>query len=300
MSRLRRKNLLTALCIIVITASAPVQSLASSDRVIGAGYIDGIIASADLTPYDRDMLKAAYDRAVRSGIPAEDAGIIISRGLSNKAAPLQIETLISVPVAIQEKGMSSRAVLERIQQGLAKGVRPHDIVTSANRLASLIIEAGRIMERLDAEGVRFGADLHDRATEALARAMEMNVPADVLISAGSAVRSRTDGPYIYLRGIETIAVFASAGMKPSLAGKLVQAGLEKGYKESDFARMERDMVSGLRNGRSIDKIASDMESAVIRGEAGSGYRGPDTRLQRESGPSMRGGSGLGGGQDRRR
>ena len=117
------------------------------------------------------------DRAVAAGIPAEDVSIIITRGLEQGVAGKHVEGFLETATRTKEQNLPVRPVLDRMEQGLAKGVPPGKIAGVTQRLSDNLAAARPMVSKLETAGIRAtGAKGSDDAVETVARALERSIP----------------------------------------------------------------------------------------------------------------------------
>jgi type II secretory pathway component PulF len=221
-----------------------------------------------------------------AGIPADDAAIIISRGLERAAAAVRIAEFFETAVKLRERNLPTRLVLDRIEQGLAKGVPADKIALVSQKLSANLADAGPLVKKMEAAGLNTDARVTEHVIETVARALEKKIPAEAILRAGEKVRQQNGSMAFYNRAVDTMTTFVGSGMAAEQAVRLVHAAMDRGYSERDLGAMERYMVNELRQNRAMNDIVSGMESRMERG----GMRGTMDR----QGGNLQNGSGFGG------
>lgn len=207
------------------------------------------------------------DRAVTAGVSAEDVSIIITRGLSREVESRQIESFLETATRTKEQQLPVRLVLDRIEQGLAKGVPAEKISGVTQRLSEHVAAARPIVNKIESSGLRSTrANGSDDAVETVARAMEKSIPQDAVMNAGERVKERKGSIELFNRAVDTMITFVGNGMTAGQAAKMVRTAVDKGYTERELEAMERYMVDGLRKNRPMSDIVSGMNSRMERGE----------------------------------
>jgi hypothetical protein len=235
-----------------------------------------------------DILTKA-DRAIAAGIPAEDVAVIISRGLNQGVESARISGFLETAAQVKGQNLPVRLVLDRIEQGLAKGVPAERISEVSKRLSENLAVAKPMMNRLESGTMKSTrGESPDDAIETVARALEKSIPVDAIMRTGEKVRERKESVALFSRAIDTMTTFVGSGMTADQASRLVHTAVDKGYSERDLASMERYLVNELRNGHRVNDVISSMASRMERGEMHKGREMP-------GGGPMRGpGSGMGG------
>ncbi len=251
------------------------------------------VEKSQLSKEAKAGILAKADRAVAAGIPAEDVSVIITRGLNQGVESRHIEGFLQTATRAKEQNLPVRLVLDRTEQGLAKGVPAEKIAEVTQRLSEHLAAARPIVNKFESGGVRAThAKGSDDAVETVARALEKSIPQDAVVKTGEKVKDRKGSIGLFNRAVDTMATFAGSGMTAEQAAKMVHTAVDKGYSERDLEAMERYMVDGLRKNRPMSDVISGMNSRMERGDMTR-----DTRMQdRPGGGSMHepGSGGMGG------
>lgn len=254
----------------------------------GSNHLDEArttIERSSLAKEAQVALLAKADRAVTAGIPAEDVAIIITRGLKQGVSGPTLEGFLETATVVKEQHLPSRLVLDRIEQGLAKGVPGERISGVTQNLSRHLATAKPMVEKIESSGVKPAPSGRPIAPiETVARALERSIPPDAILRMGEKVQARKGSMALFDRAIDTMTVFVGNGMQTEQASRMVHSAIERGYSEKDLGTMERYLAEGLRKNRSMDEIVSGMETRMERGEM---------RDMHESGGGM-GGPGAGG------
>ena len=239
------------------------------------------------------LFKKASD-AVNAGIQSDDIAVIINRGLNRGVDSKTIEGFIDIATKAKGQNLPVSPVLDRIQQGLSKGVPPERILNVANNLAEKLNSANTILNNLIKEGIKVSsAKEREDAVLGVARAMERAIPEIVITQTGMRVKKHNYPISMFDRAIETLTNLVEGGMRVEQASKLVNKAMDKGYSEKDILRMEREIFSELKEGKRMEDAARRMESAMERGGFDRGHRGMEGGQMRGTGSGM-GGSGMDG------
>jgi hypothetical protein len=230
------------------------------------------------------------EQAVAEGIPSEDVSIIIIRSLDRGVDGRHIEGFLETASKTKIQGLPVRLILDRTEQGLAKGVPSERIGTVTQRLSEHLAAATSVVSRLEASGMKApNPRASDDAIENVARAMEMSIPQNTLAKMGEKIRDRKGSLGLFNRAVDTTTTFAGSGMSAGQASRLVQSALDKGYSEQDLEAMERYMADELRKNRPMNDVISGMDSRMERGEMT-----PEMQMQERPGAGPMSGPGTGG------
>ncbi len=117
------KGVFKILTVLVVTAGLTIATYARADA--GSKYLDEAwftVQKSSLSKEAKLSILTKADRAIAAGIPDEDVSIIITRGLSQGVESRHIEGFLETATKTKEQNLPVRLVLDRIEQGLAKGV----------------------------------------------------------------------------------------------------------------------------------------------------------------------------------
>jgi hypothetical protein len=223
---------------------------------------------SSLSAKEREDLAVRARTAVRAGIPEEDVEIIVGRGLERGVDAGTLGSFLETAARTKQQGLPARPVLDRIEQGLSKGVPPERIDAAAGRLADGLAKAKPLVEGLLQNGLRVGAGgAKDAALESVARAGEQGLSAGTMQGLGEKVRSRGQSLEQFERAVRTLSFLSGSGMQADAAERVVSACIDRDLTERDYARLERKVSDMVRQGRSLDDIvrAADREANKERG-----------------------------------
>ena len=281
---------------ITITTLIMVYGIAMADT---EKAIEGIRFSIERSALPQEakasLLKKAYD-AVNAGIQSDDIAVIINRSLNLGVNSKTIEGFIDIAVKVKNQNLPVRPVLDRIQQGLSKGVPSERILNVANTLAEKLNSANTIINNLIKEGIKVrNTRERQEAIVTVARAMERSIPEEIITQTGIKVRKHNYSLSMFDKAIDTMTNLVGSGMRVEQASKLVNKAMDKGYSERDMLRMEREISIELKKGLRIEDAVKMMESVMERGGFDQGHRGIDGGQMRGIGSGTGSGSGMGGG-----
>jgi hypothetical protein len=256
---------------LLVTAAAVLMAApyASADEA-GPKHLEEArvtVQRSSLSKEAKAGILAKADRAVAAGIPAEDVSVIITRGLSNGVESRHIEGFLEIATRTKEQNLPVRLVLDRTEQGLAKGVPADKISGVTQRLSEHLAAARPIVNKFESGGAKStGAKGSEDSVETVARALEKSIPRDAVMKTGESVKERKGSIGLFNRAVDTMTTFVGNGMTTDLAAKMVHTAVGKGYSEHDLEAMERYMVNERRKNRPMDEIVSGMSSRMERGE----------------------------------
>ncbi len=248
--------------------------------------VSGSLQSSSLSKTEQTEVQAKAAAAVNAGIPAEDVEIIVSRAVHRGTDADTINRFLDTAISTRKQGLPVAPVLDRIEQGLSKGVPPERIASASQQLASKMAVAQPIVDDLIHSGVKPKQNEREAAIEATARALERSVPPEDLRKMGAAVRERKGSLQLFTGAANTVAYFAGSGMSAKTSSRIVQDAVEKGYSEQDMDGMAKQIGDQMMRGTTAEDAAMQMEREGMHGgeiEHDMGGRG-----------GMGSGSGMGG------
>ncbi len=209
-------------------------------------------------------VEARARTAVQEGLPAEDVRIIVSRARGRGADAAQVLRMLDAAVGAKRDGLPAGPVLDRIEQGLAKGVPAATIADAAERLARNLREGRPLVEKQVRRGMALaGPRERDSAVAATARALELSLrPADIA-ALGDAVRSRDGTSGLFVHAVDAAAGLAGQGVPPERAAGIIRQAVEQGRGERGIdalrAAFDDNMRGGMGPAEAVDRAASGLE-----------------------------------------
>ncbi len=224
--------------------------------------------------------------AVKAGLPAEDVQIIVERSAARGVNAAAVGRFFDAALAAKKTGAPAGPVLDRIDQGLSKGVPADRIAAAAERLGNQLVLAHPLVDSLVKSGLKAGRSSdRDEAVEATARALEKSVSRESLKALGEAVIARGGQMPLYTDAANTAAYCAANGMSPMTAAGMVRSAVARGYGRMDLDAMVKRINDEMKRGGRPEDIAAKME-----------HEGPGQGADRDAmHESMRPGPGMGGG-----
>jgi hypothetical protein len=265
----------------------PAGAQAEENRHLGS--IRQALEASVLSQAEQAEVRTRAASAIQAGLPAEDVAIIVTRGLGRGADGATIGRFLDAGLLATGEGLTAGPVLDRIEQGLAKGVALDRIAAASTGLAEKLQAARPIVDDLIGRGLRptQGAE-RESAIGSAARALEKAVtPADV-VALGAAVRD-ADGPLrLFAHAADTATYFAGSGMAPKTAVLLVRHAIEKGFTIRDLDNMIKQMDAELRRGARAEDAAARMDRDTMQHDRDRGRQDMSTDHGRGAGSGMGG------------
>lgn len=267
-------------------AAAAGQAQAAPGGPGGLLDIQRSVETSSLSGEQKAALTQAAREAVEAGVPHEDVAIIVTGGLSRGADVQTLTRFLAVARDVQAQGLPVRPVLNKIEQGTAKGVPPERIIEVVGRVRANLVTAAGMVNEVAAQGLAVSVPEEKKgAVEALAGALERGVPAGDIVELGQKAAEVKISLSQFGRAVDTLANLKEMGMPRDLALKAARKAVILNYSERGMARMERDLLTMRKSGMSWEDSFREMGAGMERGRGGTGGG---------SGSGM--GGGFGGGQ----
>jgi hypothetical protein len=234
-------------------------------------------------------VSAKADAAIHAGVPAEDVEVIVARALGRNADAETINRFLDAGISAKQNNLPVGPVLDRIEQGLSKGVPPERIAAASGQLVEKLAEAKPLVDALIQGGVKSSRGVErDASIASAARALEKAIPTEDIKEMGSAVREKEAGLPLFTSAVDTATYFTGRGMSSKTATQLVRHAVENGYTQKDLDGMVRQLDAEMRRGTKPEDAAAIMERGGMQGDRGMDRQG----MQSDHGGGA--GTGMGG------
>jgi hypothetical protein len=283
------RALLLMLLVLVPTAG----TFAAENR-----HLDNISRILETSTFPRAAqaeVNARAAAAITAGVPAEDVEIIVSRAVGHGADAGAINQFLDTGMSVKKEGLPVRPVLDRIEQGLSKGVPTERIVAASQRLAEKIATAQPIVDELIRNGMtpRRGNE-REAAIASAARALERSMNAQDIEAMGAAVRTKRGSLMLFASAMDTATYFAASGMSSKTAMHVVRDAVEKGASEHGLGTMVRRMDDEMKRGTRAEDAAMKMEHENMNDERSMERQDMRQEMRSDHGGGGSGSPGMGG------
>ncbi len=284
MKPLLLRNMIFLLLMVLLPVARPGLSGAGEDK---SNEVRSLIEKSSLPRENKESLLRQAHSALQSGIPSDDITVIVKRGLARGWQGNALEESLAAAEKAKKQGLPYRPVLDRIQQGLSKGV-PADRVSRATvLLTEKLSEADRIVTGLIGNGMKPEAPPEKTdAVQNVARALEREIPAETLIKMGAAQLKKNPSLSRFSNGISTMTSLIEMGMPIDHAAKLIGKAMERGYSSRDMIMLEKDMSLALQEGWKMEEATRMMDSSMDKGHDRSLHKGMDPGRAHGSGSGV--------------
>jgi hypothetical protein len=262
--------------------------------------IPSIVEGANLAPAAKETLRKSSQEALAAGVPSQDVKVILRRGLSRGWDAESISKNLDLVSEAGRNKLPTRPLLNRVEQGLSKGVPPERVMEATLRLSEKLEVSSRMAGRLEKEGLKTaGQNEKTEAVQTIAWALDRSVPEDTVEDVGRQMGSRGLSFSRFTIAVSTLTTFTEMGMPVDRASLYIHRAVEKGYSVHDMMRMERDVTSVIRQGWTMGDAMRQMDAVMNRAGAPGKYPGMGAGGAMHKMPAVRGESGAPGpGPDR--
>lgn len=272
--------------LVLLFLSSPLPVFAAEDRHTAA--IDRALGASSLSKTEQAEVKAGASSAISAGVPAEDVEVIVSRATDRGMDARTITRFLDLSASAKKDGLPAGPVLDRIEQGLSKGVPADRIQAASDRLVQKLAEARPVVDGLIRAGVKPHAGAgRDGAIVSAARALEKNMTSRDIENIGATVQGKKGSLGLFTGAVEAASYFTGSGMSPKTASHLVTNAVGKGYSARDLDSLVKQVDREMKRGNKPEDIASKMEREGMQGER--------EMERQEMQQEMKGGHGPGGG-----
>jgi hypothetical protein len=227
-------------------------------------------------------------------ITVQDRDVITRLGSSQGRSENEITPLLDQVSKAGERGLPTESLLNKVREGLAKGVEPKRIDPVLRQMTSRLESAHEVLQEAGSRGMEEGN--RQRAIETMAEALSRGATADEVRELS---RLSQDGRHKATQeelaaGAKSLAVMKEGRVPSKDGAALVGEGMKQGYRASELLDLSREVKrrgSDFEEGRASLKT---LREQVSRGERGD-------RLFKDEDRSGSGGGDRGdrGGRDRR-
>lgn len=287
-----KKMLLFTIAAVVLMASAPAVGAQAPGEALAA--VERRATEAGYAFEVRTALVAKAREALEQGLAPDDVTALVQKGADQKIGGQSVALFLSLAVETKRQGLPEGLVLNRIHQGIAKGVPSDKVLMAAGQVKERLAAAAEVVDKAGSQGLRSGtAKERDRVIGAVAVALETGFPADDIAKIGGLAAEKKRALPQFARAVESMANLKEAGMPRDLAIQTARQFVILDYSEKGMARQEIEMFSMRRSGWSWQDAFTRLHTGGERGTRD--MSGP---FQHESGAG--GGAGSGSGPQRNR
>ncbi|MDH4152936.1 MAG: hypothetical protein OEV01_04050 [Nitrospira sp.] len=230
-------------------------------------------------------------------LSVQDRDAITRLGSAQGRSENEIAPLLDHVNKVGERGLPTESLLNKVREGLAKGVEPKRIDPVLRQMTSRLESAHEVLQEAGSRGMEEGN--RQRAIETMAEAFSRGATVDEVRELS---RLSQDGRHKATQeelaaGAKSLAVMKEGRVPSKDGAALVGEGMKQGYRSSELLDLSREVK---RRGSDFEEGRASLKA--IREQVSRGER--SDRLFKDEGHSGSGGGDRGdrgdrGGRDRR-
>lgn len=281
---MRSRKIKKILSFIFFFAFMLVHSISTADTIErDTEEIRVSIEKSSLPQENKIILIKHSNEAVNIGIPSSDVLAIVRRGLSSGWDSEAIGESVSLAIRAKKQNLPVRPVLDRIEQGLSKGIPFERVSKRTIGLIEKLSTADKIVDNIIRGGLKAGkGSERSEAVITVAIALERSVNTEVITKTGMKLGRGNYSISRFEAAINTMTMFVEMGMSVNESLRLIDKALDKGYTERDMVMMEREMTKAIKEGRRVEDAMRMMESMINTRSPGE-YKGMGSRMHPDEG-----------------
>lgn len=260
------KNIL--ILILIITAciiySYPIYA-EQSETTPSLQQISEIINSyPNISSFQADQLLKEAEEAVQFGISLDDAQDIIQKSLENEGNPYNIIILFSLLSDVEKDDLPNSALINKLKEGLAKGVSPAKIIVSIREKSENLHFAKYLVEQSLLEG----ADIENKgeAIEILASSLPYNYQEDMITDiVKKGILNQKDVKEI-AGALTALSNLVNLDMSITSAKVITEDLLREDYSPRDMMILVNVIGNAKKKGLSVSEINSEIIHRIRKGE----------------------------------
>jgi len=260
------KNIL--ILILIITAciiySYPIYA-EQSENPPSLQQISEIINSyPNISPFQADQLLKEAEEAIQFGISLDDAQDIIQKSLENEGNPYTIISLFSLLSDVEKDNLPTSALINKLKEGLAKGVSPAKIIVSIREKSENLYFAKYLVEQSFLEET----DIQEKnkAIDILANSFASNITENMITDIFTeAIHNKKEIKDI-AGAITALSNLLNLEISDTSARVITKDLLNEGYNSKDMAILTNVITFAKKNGLSVLEINSKIIDRIREGE----------------------------------
>lgn len=273
---------ITILLVTSITAFAAPPSGKAGDA------IEQMMRQSAYTTQHRAMLMARVREALESGMSPDDVAALMRKGIAGPTDARTLERYLALCIEAEQQGLPAQPVLNKILQGMAKGVPSERIITVAAKVKRTMEAAAGIVESAEQRGLQGSTSgKRKKAIETVSFALETGLPAGELTALSQKAVDKELSLARFTRVVESMVNLKAAGMPTDLVVRTARQFIILRYSEAGIARTEQELMRMKKDPMSWNRAFRRMQAGF-----GGTMGGTDGGLRHSSGSG--GGHGKGG------
>jgi hypothetical protein len=260
------KNILILILIITVCI-IPSSSIwaEQSETTSSLQQISEIIDSyPNISSFQAGRLLIEAEKAIQSGVSLEDTKKIIQESLKIKGNAYTIISLLSLLGDVEKDNLPTSPLINKIEEGLAKGVPPAKIMVSIREKSENLYFAKYLVEQsfLEETDIREKSE----AIEILASSFASNITEDMITDIFTeAIHNKKDIEDI-AGAITALSNLLDLEISDTSARVIAKDLLNEGYNSKDMAILTNVITFAKKNGLSVSEIDSNIIDRIREGE----------------------------------
>ena len=260
------KNILILILIITacITYSYPIYA-EQSETSPSLQQISKVIDSyPNISSFQAERLLKEAEKAIQSGVSLEDTEKIIQESLKIKGNAYTIISLLSLLSDVKKDNLPTSPLINKIEEGLAKGVSPAKIIVTIRERSENLYFAKYLVEQSFLEEI----DIQEKseAIEILASSFASNITEDMITDIFTeAIHKKKDIEDI-AGAITALSNLLNLEISDTSARVITKDLLNEGYNSKDMAILTNVITFAKKNGLSVLEINSKIIDRIREGE----------------------------------
>jgi len=260
------KNILILILIITICI-IPTSSIwaEQSETTPSLQQISEIIDSyPNISSFQAGRLLKEAEKVIQSGLSLEDTEKIIQESLKTKGNAYTIISLLSLLGDVKKDNLPTSPLINKIEEGLAKGVAPAKIIVSIREKSENLYFAKYLVEQSSLEET----DIQEKseAIEILASSFASNITEDMITDIFTeAIHNKKDIEDI-AGAITALSNLLNLEISDTSARVIAKNLLNEGYNSKDMAILTNVITFAKKNGLSVSEIDSNIIDRIREGE----------------------------------
>ncbi len=212
------------------------------------------------------LVASGLDVAAAQALSARDLEDIARLRTAQNRSVEEVNALIDIVDTAGKRGLPLEPLVNKIKEGLAKGVEPARIEPVLREMAGRLETAQETLKELSGRGlVDAGSSGRQRAVEVLAEALARGASPDEVRQIGRLAQEGKPRltPDALASGAKSLAVMKEGGVPAREGLSLVADALRQGFRPSELADLSRELKRRGREGRLPLQAVHD---AIKRGD----------------------------------
>lgn len=218
----------------------------------------------DISSFQADRLLKEAEKAIQSGVSLEDTEKIIQESLKIKGNAYTIISLLSLLSDVKKDNLPTSPLINKIEEGLAKGISPAKIIVSIREKSENLYFAKYLVEQsfLEETDIRGKSE----AIEILASSFASNITEDMITDIFTeAIHNKKDIEDI-AGAITALSNLLNLEISDTSARVIAKDLLNEGYSSKDMAILTNVITFAKKNGLSVSEIDSKIIDRIRKGE----------------------------------